>query len=398
MILVVNSGSSSIKYQVLKIETEQTLSSGLIERIGLSEGIISHYKQEELVYKKQKPVEDHSQGIDMVLKLLLHEKYGIIKDYHEIKAVGHRVVHGGEDFTQSVLIDDKVLKVLEETTYLAPLHNPANILGIKAAKQAMPDIPNVAVFDTAFHQSMPEVAYIYALPYKFYEKHGIRKYGFHGTSHQYVANKAAEMLGKSIDKVNLITCHLGNGSSITAIKNGKSIDTSLGYGTMCGVAMGTRAGDIDPAIVVSMMEEMNMSADEVKEILYKKSGLLGISGISSDMRDIEEKEEQGNARARLALDIFADRVRKYVGSYAASLGRIDAVVFTAGIGENGWEIREVICRGFESFGAILDPEKNKVRGKRVEISKDTSQVKIFVIPTNEEMMIGNETAKVIGIL
>lgn len=397
MILVVNSGSSSIKYQVLKIENEERLASGLIERIGLPMGVVSHYKGGELVYKKQKPIENHSKGVDIVLKLLLHEENGIMKDYHEIKAVGHRVVHGGEKFTRSVLIDDKVVKVLEDITYLAPLHNPANLLGIKATREVMPDIQNVAVFDTAYHQTMPEVAFIYPLPYEFYHKHGIRKYGFHGTSHQYVSQKAAEMLGKKIEMTNVITCHLGNGASITAVKNGKSIDTSLGYGTMCGVMMGTRAGDVDPAIIISMVEELKMNPEDIKEVLYKKSGLLGISCISSDMRDIEEREAEGDKRAILSLDMFSDRVRKYVGAYAVTLGRVDAVVFTAGIGENGWEIREKICEGFEAFGATLDVEKNKVRGKQTEISKDTSPVKIFVIPTNEEMMIAKETSKIIGL-
>lgn len=394
-ILVINSGSSSIKYQLVEINNEKILASGLIERVGLPMGKIKHKKDGKLVYEKEKSVETHSKGIDILLELLLNKEVGCIGNYHEIAAVGHRVVHGGEDFTHSVIINQKVISVLEKKTYLAPLHNPPNLLGIKASVKLMPDIKNVAVFDTAFHQTMPSVAYIYSLPYEFYEKYGIRKYGFHGTSHQFVALKAAEMLNKNIEQTNLITCHLGNGCSLAAIKNGKSIDTSLGYGTMCGVMMGTRAGDIDPAIVLTMMEELKLNADEIKNILYKKSGLLGLSKISSDMRDIEIEEEEGDENAKLSLDIFADRVRKYIGSYAVTLGEVDAIIFTAGIGENGWEIRERICKGLEVFGAELDIEENKIRGKKKDVSRKNSKVKIFVIPTNEEMMIAKETKRLI---
>ncbi|MBN1149988.1 acetate kinase [candidate division WOR-3 bacterium] len=395
-VLVVNSGSSSIKYQLIQTEDEKCLASGLIERVSLPVGIVTHKKNGVLSHKEETPVKDHQTGLDIMLKLLLHEEHGVISDYKEIDAIGHRVVHGGEKFTHSVMIDDAVMEALENSTYLAPLHNPANILGIKAARKLLPDIPNVAVFDTAFHQTMPKEAYIYALPYEFYEKRGIRKYGFHGTSHQYVAQKAAEIMRKPEEETNVVTCHLGNGCSITAVKQGRSIDTSLGYGTMCGVVMGTRAGDIDPAVVVSMVEELKMTTPEIKDLLYKKSGLLGLSGISSDMRDIEREEEKGDQRAKLALDIFADRVRKYIGSYAVTLGRVDAIVFTAGIGENGWEIRERICAGLESMGAHLDNEKNKVRGKIAEISKEGSPVKIFSIPTNEELMIAKETLKIVS--
>ncbi len=395
-VLVINSGSSSIKYQLIETEDENCLASGLIERISLPVGIISHKKHGELSHKEETPVKDHQAGLDMMLKLLLHEKHGVIKSYREIDAIGHRVVHGGEKFTHSVKIDDKVMEALEGSTYLAPLHNPANILGIKAARHLLPDIPNIAVFDTAFHQTMPKVAYIYALPYEFYEKRGIRKYGFHGTSHQYVAIKAAETLNIPYDKICAITCHLGNGCSIAAVKDGKSVDTSLGYGTMCGLVMGTRAGDIDPAIIVSMVEELKLTPSEIKTILYKQSGLLGLSGVSSDMRDIEKEEEKNNERAKIALDIFADRVRKYIGAYAVTLGKVDAIVFTAGIGENGWEIRERICRGLEAMGAHLDIEKNKIRGKLAVVSQDESPVKILSIPTNEEMMIAKETVKILS--
>ncbi|MBN2364097.1 acetate kinase [candidate division WOR-3 bacterium] len=394
-VLVINSGSSSIKYQLIETNDENCLASGLIERVSLPMGIITHKKHGVLSHKDEIPVKDHQAGLDMMLKLLMHEKHGVIKNYTEINAIGHRVVHGGEKFTHSVMIDDSVMEALENSTYLAPLHNPANILGIKAARKLLPKIPNVAVFDTAFHQTMPKVAYIYSLPYEFYEKRGIRKYGFHGTSHQYVAQKAAETLGKAYDQTNVITCHLGNGCSLAAVKNGKSIDTSLGYGTMCGVVMGTRAGDIDPAIIVSMVEELNMTPADIKNVLYKKSGLLGLSGVSSDMRDIEKEEENGNERAKLALDVFADRVRKYIGAYAVTLGKVDAIVFTAGIGENGWEIRERICAGLEGIGAFLDTEKNKVRGKLAIISKEDSPVKIISVPTNEELMIAKETVKIV---
>lgn len=391
-ILVINSGSSSIKFQIIDGKSEKMLASGLIERIGLEEGRMK-YKSNGEKTEITRAIPDHETGLEMALDIIVDPEKGALKSLEEIVACGHRVVHGGEKFTSSVVIDEEVLDGLDEVSELAPLHNPANIMGIRAAMKALPGIPNVAVFDTAFHQTMPQVNYMYGIPYRLYEEYGMRRYGFHGTSHQFVSQRAAEILGKPLEEVNTITCHLGNGSSITAVKGGKSIDTSLGFGTFCGVMMGTRSGDVDPAILFDLMENRGWTLDQVKKMVYKESGLLGVSGVSMDMRDVEEHMWNGHQRSKLAFEMFADRVRKYIGSYAATLGTLDAIVFTAGIGENGWELRELICDNMDVFGIKLDREANKVKGSETMISEPGSSVAVMVIPTNEELMIARETIR-----
>lgn len=390
-ILVINCGSSSLKYQLIDMETEELMAKGLVERIGIEGSRIKH----ETIGKEKKtietPMQDHKRALELVMESLTNEEYGAIKSLDEIDAVGHRVVHGGEDFAQSVIIDEKVLKGIEDNVEIAPLHNPPNIMGIKACQRLLPNVKQVAVFDTAFHQTMPAESYIYALPYEYYEKYKIRRFGFHGTSHKYITNRAAEMLGKDVDEVNLITCHLGNGSSICAVKNGKSIDTSMGFTPLEGLAMGTRCGDLDPAILPFLMEKENLSTDEINTLINKKSGVLGISGVSSDFRDIEAARDEGNKRAKLALDIFEKRVRGYIGSYMTELDHVDAIVFTAGVGENSIEMRESIVNGLKSLGIKIDTERNNVRGEDKLISADDSSIKIFVIPTNEELMIARDT-------
>lgn len=390
-ILVINCGSSSLKYQLIDMETEELMAKGLVERIGIDGSRIKH----ETIGKEKKtietPMQDHKRALELVMESLTNEEYGAIKSLDEIDAVGHRVVHGGEDFAQSVIIDEKVLKGIEDNVEIAPLHNPPNIMGIKACQRLLPNVKQVAVFDTAFHQTMPAESYIYALPYEYYEKYKIRRFGFHGTSHKYITNRAAEMLGKDVNEVNLITCHLGNGSSICAVKNGKSIDTSMGFTPLEGLAMGTRCGDLDPAILPFLMEKENLSTDEINTLINKKSGVLGISGVSSDFRDIEAARDEGNKRAKLALDIFEKRVRGYIGSYMTELDHVDALVFTAGVGENSIEMRESIVNGLKSLGIKIDTERNNVRGEDKLISADDSSIKIFVIPTNEELMIARDT-------
>ena len=389
-ILVVNSGSSSIKFKLLEMETESLLAEGLIERIGLAEGRIK-YKTNDKKIVIEEPVPDHRTGLAFVLDALTHEDYGAIKSLEEIGAIGHRVVHGGERFTSSVLINDEVVRGIEECSIMAPLHNPPNLQGIRAAMETLPDIPNVAVFDTAFHQTMPPVSYIYPLPYSVFEENRMRRFGFHGPSHQYVANRAAKMIGRPIEDLCIVTCHLGNGSSLTAVKHGKSLDTSLGYGTACGVMMGTRSGDVDSAVLIDLVQNHDVSISELKDMVYKKSGVLGISGISSDQRDVEDAAENGNERAELALELFASSVRKYIGAYAVTMGALDAIVFTAGVGENGPHMRERVCMNLEVLGARMDPEKNDFKGEQRDITANGSRVKILVIPTNEELMIARET-------
>ncbi|MCI5643334.1 MAG: acetate kinase [Peptoniphilus sp.] len=395
-ILVINCGSSSLKYQLIDMETEELMAKGLVERIGIEGSRIKH----ETIGKEKKtietPMQDHKRALELVMESLTNEEYGAIKSLEEIDAVGHRVVHGGEDFAKSVVIDEKVLKGIEDNVEIAPLHNPPNIMGIKACQRLLPNVKQVAVFDTAFHQTMPEESYIYALPYEYYEKYKIRRFGFHGTSHKYITNRAAEMLGKDVNEVNLITCHLGNGSSICAVKNGKSIDTSMGFTPLEGLAMGTRCGDLDPAIIPFIMEKENLSTEEINTLINKKSGVLGISGVSSDFRDIEAARDEGNKRAKLALDIFEKRVRGYIGSYMTELDHVDAIVFTAGVGENSIEMRESIVNGLKSLGIKIDPERNNVRGEDKLISADDSSIKIFVIPTNEELMIARDTKELVN--
>ncbi len=394
-VLVINCGSSSLKYQVLDMTNEELICKGLVERIGMEGSVISHTKTGMDKFVLEAPMKDHKDAIGHVIDALKDEEHGVVKDMSEIGAVGHRVVHAGEKFAHSVLITDDVIKALEECVELAPLHNPPNLLGIAACQELMPDTPMVGVFDTAFHQTMPPQSYIYAIPYEYYEKYGIRRYGFHGTSHQYVSERAAEMLNVNIEDLKIITCHLGNGASVSAIKRGKCIDTSMGLTPLEGLVMGTRSGDIDPAIVTYIREKENLEQGVANEILNKKSGMLGISGVSSDFRDIEAAAEEGNERAMLALKVFAQRVKFYIGGYIAEMNGVDAIVFTAGVGENDMGMRDIICNEMGNLGIKLDLVKNKVRGKEMVISAEDSKVKVLLIPTNEELMIARDTYNIV---
>ena len=394
-VLVINCGSSSLKYQLIDMNNEEVLAKGLAERIGIDGSRIKHKPSGKEDVVIEKPMSNHKVALEIVINALIDENYGIIQSMDEISAVGHRVVHGGEKFSGSVVVNDDVMKALRECIDLAPLHNPPNIMGIEACQELMPNVPMIGVFDTAFHQTMPKSAYIYPLPYELYEKYGIRRYGFHGTSHKYVSNKAAEKLGKNIEDLKIITCHLGNGASIAAVKNGKSVDTSMGLTPLEGLAMGTRCGDIDPAIVTFVMEKEDLDINGVNNLLNKKSGVLGVSGVSSDFRDIESAVKEGNERAKLALDVFANRVKKYIGAYAAIMGGVDVIVFTAGLGENSSEIRESVCEGFKYMGMEIDPTANKVRGKETIVSTEDSKVKVLVVPTNEELMIARDTKELV---
>ena len=393
-ILVINCGSSSLKYQLIDMTSEQPIAQGLVERIGIEGSVLTH-KVNGKKYKIEEEMKDHKKAIELVLNALVNEEYGVIKNMEEISAVGHRVVHGGEKYAESVLVDSEVMEALEDFVKLAPLHNPPNIIGINACKELMPSTPMVAVFDTAFHQTLPDYAYMYSLPYDLYEKHGIRKYGFHGTSHKYVSAMAAEVLGKNIEDLKLITCHLGNGSSLAAVKNGKCVDTSMGFTPLAGLTMGTRCGDIDPAIVTFLIKELNYSVDEVNKIMNKESGVLGISGISSDFRDILKAAAEGNERAELALNIFKNKVIQYIGAYTAVMGGVDAIIFTAGVGENSEPIRKRIVSELGFLGIKLDEEKNKVMGETETISTEDSKVKVLAIPTNEELMIARDTKEIV---
>ncbi|WP_312650044.1 acetate kinase [Proteiniclasticum sp.] len=390
-ILVINCGSSSLKYQLIDMSTESSLSTGLVERIGIEGSKLTQKVEGREKYVLTTPMKDHKDAIAHVIETLMDDVQGVIRSSDEIEAVGHRVVHGGEKYSTSVIITDEVMKDLEEFSVLAPLHNPPNIIGINACMELMPGTKMVAVFDTAFHQTMPEKAFLYGLPYELYKENHIRKYGFHGTSHKYVSFRAAEILEKDIKDLKLITCHLGNGASVTAVNGGISLDTSMGFTPLEGLIMGTRCGDIDPAIIPYLMEVKGYSYDEVNNIMNKKSGVLGLSGVSSDFRDIEDAAAEGNERAKLALDVFHYRVKKYIGDYMAVLNGVDAIIFTAGLGENAVETREEIVKDLEWFGIELDTERNKVRGQERIISKEGSKVKIIVIPTNEELMIARDT-------
>lgn len=394
-ILVINCGSSSLKYQILDMVNESLLCKGIVEKIGMEGSMISHEKIGQDKVKFEIPMNDHKEAIAQVLSVIQDEKNGVVKSMDEISAVGHRVVHAGEKYASSVLITEDVINALEECIDLAPLHNPANLLGIEACRNLMPKTPMVGVFDTAFHQTMPPESYIYALPYEYYEKYGVRRYGFHGTSHKYVSQKAAEMLNVSLDDLKLITCHLGNGASVSAIKRGKCIDTSMGLTPLEGLVMGTRSGDIDPAIMNFIAQKEGLSANEMDEVLNKKSGVLGISGVSSDFRDLEVAVEEGNERAALALKIFAHKVRFYIGAYIAEMNGCDAIVFTAGVGENDIIMRELICNELGNLGIKLDPLKNKVKSKERTISKEDSRIKLLLIPTNEELMIARDTLNIV---
>jgi len=391
-VLVINAGSSSIKYQLFQMPDEKVLAKGIVEKIGEESSSLSHScngKSHSIGIK----IANHEQGIELILDTLVAANTGIIKDISEIKAVGHRVVHGGEEFTGSVVINNKVIASIEKFADLAPLHNPPNLVGIKAAISSLPNVPQVACFDTAFHTTIPKVAYMYALPYEIYEKYRVRRYGFHGTSHRYVARRCAVMMGRDKYDVNVITCHLGNGCSIAAVKNGQSVDTSMGLTPLEGVVMGTRSGDFDPAILFYLADK-GYDINALNSMCNKKSGLLGISGQSNDMRNLEELAKKGNERAKLAIDVFCYRIKKYIGAYAAVLGRLDAVVFTGGIGENAISVRAQICRDLEQLGIGVDTQKNEqTLRKEGLISSDKSRVKVFVIPTNEEAAIASDTYK-----
>lgn len=392
-ILVINAGSSSLKYQLIDMEDKKVLAKGLCERIGIEGSRLNHTPTGGEKVVIEEPMKDHSDAIRMVIDALVDVGHGVISSMDEIGAVGHRVVHGGEKFSGSVVINDEVKEGLNECIELAPLHNPANIIGIEACEKVMPGVKQVGVFDTAFHQTMPEEAYLYGIPYKYYEQYKIRRYGFHGTSHKYVSGKAAEMLGKDIESLRIITCHLGNGSSVAAVKNGKVIDTTMGLTPLAGILMGTRSGDIDPAIVTFIMEKENLSVKEMNNILNKESGVYGVSGVSSDFRDLSKAAEEGNGRAAAALKMFCYGIKKYIGSYAAAMGGVDAIVFTAGVGENDSKTRAGIVEGLEFLGVKIDAEKNKLRGEAVDISAADASVSTLVIPTDEEMMIALETQR-----
>ena len=389
-VLVINCGSSSLKYQLIDSETEVALAVGLCERIGI-DGRLNHTPNggEKVVIEQAMP--DHEVAIRMVLDALTNENYGVIKNLDEIDAIGHRLVHGGEKFTKSVIIDDEVIAGVEECSPLAPLHNPANLIGVRACQAIMPSVPNIGVFDTAFHQTMEPVAYMYGLPYEYYEKYKVRRYGFHGTSHSFVSKRAIQMLNLDPDNSKIIVCHLGNGSSISAVKNGKVVDTSMGMTPMEGLVMGTRCGDMDPTIVEYLAHSLNKSLEEVMVILNKKSGVLGISGVSSDFRDLDKASNEGNERAKLAVEVFSYRTAKYIGSYIAAMNGVDAIVFTAGLGENNIVVREQILDHFGYMGITLDKEANQIRGEEKIISTPDSKVTVAVIPTNEELAIAHET-------
>jgi acetate kinase len=395
-VLVLNCGSSSLKYQLIDMSNEEVLCIGLVERIGIEGSILKQEKdgvEGKLVVEQ--PMKDHQDAIKLVLEGVVDSKFGGVKDISEVEAVGHRVVHGGEKFAGSVKINDEVKKALQECVELAPLHNPANIMGIEACEAILPGVPMVGVFDTAFHQTMPKKSYLYGLPHELYTKYGVRRYGFHGTSHKYVSQRAADMLGKNIEDIKIITCHLGNGASIAAVEGGKCVDTSMGFTPLEGLIMGTRCGDIDAAILPFLMEKEGLDAKGLSDLMNKESGVYGMTGISSDFRDIEGAAAKGDEKAQVALDAYVQKVQKYIGSYAAEMNGVDAVVFTAGVGENGIEIRESIASNMEFLGMKLDKEANKVRGKETVISAADSNVKILLVPTNEELMIARDTVALV---
>ncbi|AYE35581.1 acetate/propionate family kinase [Clostridium septicum] len=394
-VLVINCGSSSLKYQLIDMATEEAMVQGLVERIGIEGSVLVQKVEGRDKYIINTEIKDHKAAIKLVLGAIIDKEHGVIKSMEEITAVGHRVVHGGEKYSESVIITDKVLESIRECIALAPLHNPPNIIGIEACMELMPNTPMVVVFDTAFHQTMPKEAYICPVPYELYEKYGIRKYGFHGTSHKYVANKAAEVMGKDIKDLKIITCHLGNGCSITAVKGGKSVDTSMGFTPLAGVMMGTRSGNIDPSVIGFLVKEQGYTMKEIDELLNKKSGILGVSGISSDFRDVREAYTEGNERAKLALDIFHYKIRSQIAAYAGIMGGVDAIVFTAGIGENSSLTRKESLKGLEFLGFTINEEKNEVRADVQEISDEGSKVKVYEIATNEELMIARDTKELL---
>lgn len=386
-IMAINAGSSSLKFQLLHMPEEKIIAKGLVERIGM-DGTVMAVEFGEEEHTVHPSIEDHADAVREMLSFLTDKE--VIQSLDDINGIGHRVVHGGEKFSASALMTDDMIVEIEKLSELAPLHNPANIMGIKAFKQVLPDVPSVAVFDTAFHQTMKKDKYLYSIPYEYYEEYGIRKYGFHGTSHQYVGERAAAMLGRDQKDVKVISCHIGNGASIAAINGGVSVDTSMGFTPLAGVTMGTRSGNLDPALIPYIMEKTGKSAEEVIHVLNKESGMLGLSGFSSDLRDIDEAAKGGNERAETAMNVFASRIHKYIGAYAASMNGVDAIVFTAGVGENSITVREKVSKGLGFMGVHFDEERNNTRGKEAEISAEGSPVKIFVIPTNEEVMIARD--------
>ncbi|HQG63625.1 MAG TPA: acetate kinase [Bacteroidales bacterium] len=397
IILVLNCGSSSIKYQVFDMsDGYEMLAKGLLERIGLNESIITHKPTGKEQYKVITDIPDHTTGINMVMDVLCHPVHGVIKSVNEIKAVGHRVVNGGENYKESVLIDNDVKKVIEECIELAPLHNPANLKGILSVEKLIPGVPQVAVFDTSFHQTMPDYAYMYAIPYEYYKKYKIRKYGYHGTSHKYVANKAAKLAGKDIKNIKVITCHLGNGASITAVNKGESIDTSMGFTPVDGLIMGTRTGEVDPGVLVYIADKEHLNVTGVNNMINKKSGVFGISQISSDMRDLETAADAGNKKAILALKMYAYKVKKFIGSYMAALNGCDLLVFTGGIGENDFRMRKNICSDMENLGILFDDSKNDgARGHDIIISRPESRVTVMAVNTDEEFVIASDTRYIV---
>lgn len=389
-VLVINCGSSSLKFQLIDSESESVLAKGLCERIGI-DGRLVYQRAGGEKEATEEAMPTHTEAVKMVLEALINPKTGAIASLDEISAVGHRVVHGGEAFTESTLINEEVIAAIENVSELAPLHNPANLIGIAACQELMPGVPMAAVFDTAFHQTMPKEAYMYGIPYKYYEQYKVRKYGFHGTSHSYVSKRAAELLGKPYDSLKTIVCHLGNGASVCAVKNGKSVDTSMGLTPLEGLVMGTRSGDVDPSVLEYIAEKENFDIHQVLNVLNKESGVYGVSGVSSDFRDIEAAAEEGNERADLAQELFCYRVIHYIGAYAAAMNGVDAICFTAGLGENSGMIREKICANLGYLGVELNPEENKKRGEDLIISTENSKVKVLAVPTNEELAIARET-------
>jgi len=393
-VFVLNCGSSSLKYQLIDMKNEKVIAQGLVEKIGEEISFLKHNSNcDEIVIEEN--IKDHNQAIELVLEVLQSREHGVIKNMDEINVVGHRVVHAGEKFSGSVLITKAVIDALRENIKLAPLHNPANIIGIEVSKKLMPETPDVGVFDTAFHQSMPAESFLYALPYEWYEENGVRRYGFHGTSHKYVSERGAEILNKEYNDLKIITCHLGNGASVAAVDQGKVIDTSMGLTPLEGLVMGTRPGDLDPGIVPYIMKERNMTIEEVDQAFNKASGVLGISGLSNDFRELTEAAKKGNKRAELAIDIFCRRVKKYIGAYVALMNGVDLLIFTAGIGENAVEVRSKILSNLENLGIIINQDKNKSRGKEIKISSDSSAVDVYIIPTNEELVIAREAKKIV---
>lgn len=395
-ILVINAGSSSLKYQLMDSATHEVLAKGLCERIGIDGRLTHRIPAKDLKKEFDIPMPSHSEAIQSVIDALLDKEHGVISSMAEIDAVGHRVLHGGMAFTESCIIDEACIDAIKECIPLGPLHNPANLMGIEACRKVMPNTPQVAVFDTAFHMTMPPKAYTYPIPYEYYEQDKVRRYGFHGTSHRYVSARAADMLGKPLKDLKIITCHLGNGSSLAAVMNGKCVDTTMGLGPLAGVAMGTRSGDIDATILEYLMDRHGYDIKEMLNILNKKSGVLGISGVSSDFRDLDSAAEEGNQRAKLALEVFRYGAKKFIGAYAAAMGGVDAIVFTAGVGENDAATRMDIASGLEYMGVKMDPDANNIRGKEAVISAPDSKVQVLLIPTNEELMIAMDTAALVG--